>query len=99
MRKLRKAAIVAVAIGSIGFLGAGSAHADGGGMGGGMGGGKFKITQGSKCRSHDLNVDVLGEVGILNGVLGNALNGEGDAGGQSTKMGSSMGCNNSAFDA
>ncbi|ANZ15199.1 hypothetical protein ACH4YO_16710 [Streptomyces noursei] len=92
MRKLYKAAVLAAAIGSVGFLGAGTANADGG-----MGGGKFDIKQGSQCRSHDLNVDVLGEVGILNGLLGNALNGEGSPGAQSTHMGSSMGCNNSAF--
>ena len=89
MRKLHKAAVVAVALGSIGFLGAGTAYAGGGGQ--------FGIGQGSSCRSHDLNVDVLGEVGVLNGVLGNALNGEGNAGAQSTPIGSSMGCNNSAF--
>ncbi|MFJ9849616.1 hypothetical protein [Streptomyces sp. NPDC101150] len=88
MRKLHKAAVVAVTLGSIGFLGAGTAFAGGGGVG---------VGQGSSCRSHDLNVDVLGEVGVLNGVLANALNGEGAAGAQSTPIGSSMGCNNSAF--
>jgi hypothetical protein len=93
MRKLQKAAVLVAALGSIGLLGAGTAHADGGhGKGG-----KFDIKQGSSCRSHDLNVDVLGEVGIANGLLGNALNGEGSPGAQSTTMGSSMGCNNSAF--
>jgi hypothetical protein len=30
-------------------------------------------------------------------VLGNALNGEGNPGAQSTDIGSTMGCNNSAF--
>ncbi|MGW1378200.1 hypothetical protein ACWD6P_28560 [Streptomyces sp. NPDC002446] len=92
MRKLQKAAVVVAALGSIGLLSAGTAYADGG-----KGGNKFDIKQGSSCRSHDLNVDVLGEVGILNGLLGNALNGEGPAGAQETKLGSSMGCNNSAF--
>ncbi|GGU51466.1 hypothetical protein GCM10010211_15180 [Streptomyces albospinus] len=94
MRKLYKAAVVAAAIGSVGFLGAGTANATGHGGGGG---GEFDIKQGSQCRSHDLNVDVLGEVGILNGLLGNALNGEGSPGAQSTHMGSSVGCNNSAL--
>ncbi|WP_043267770.1 hypothetical protein [Streptomyces sp. CT34] len=93
MRKLYKAAVVAAAIGSVGFLGAGTANA----RGGGLGGGEFNIKQGSQCRSHDTNVDVLGEVGILNGLLGNALGGEGNPGGQSTRMGSTMGCDNSAF--
>ncbi|MEU9121273.1 hypothetical protein AB0C96_15705 [Streptomyces sp. NPDC048506] len=91
MRKLQKAAVVAAALGSVAILGAGTAQADG------RGGNDFKIGQGSSCRSHDLNVDVLGEVGVLNGVLGNALNGEGPAGAQSTPIGSSMGCNNSAL--
>ncbi|GAU68793.1 hypothetical protein SSP35_09_00360 [Streptomyces sp. NBRC 110611] len=88
MRKLHKAAVVAAVLGSVGFLGGGTAHADGKGG--------FMMHQGSSCKSHDLNVDVLGEVGIANGLLGNALNGEGPAGAQSTKMGSSMGCNNMA---
>ncbi|MFF2807718.1 hypothetical protein ACFVT2_11095 [Streptomyces sp. NPDC058000] len=89
MHKLYKAAVLAAALGSIGVLGAGTAHA------GGRGGNDFKIGQGSSCRSHDLNVDVLGEVGILNGLLGNALNGEGSPGAQATSMGSRIGCDNS----
>ncbi|MFE1773103.1 hypothetical protein [Streptomyces sp. NPDC059008] len=95
MHKLRKAAVVAAVLGSVAFLGAGSASADGGKH---RGGNEFNIKQGSSCRSHDLNVDVLGEVGILNGVLGNALGGEGSPGAQSTTMGSSMGCNNAFAD-
>ncbi|MEU9121277.1 hypothetical protein AB0C96_15725 [Streptomyces sp. NPDC048506] len=91
MRKLQKAAVVAATLGSVAILGAGTAYADG------HGGNQFDIKQGNSCRSHDLNVDVLGEVGILNGVLGNALNGEGAPGAQSTRIGSSMGCNTSAF--
>ncbi|MGG7572303.1 hypothetical protein [Streptomyces sirii] len=55
------------------------------------------LKQMTSCRSHDLNVDILGQVGLLNGALGNALNGEGDPGAQRTKQGSSMGCNNNAF--
>ncbi|WP_369271885.1 hypothetical protein AB5J55_19280 [Streptomyces sp. R11] len=98
MHKLRKAAVVAVAIGTVGFLGAGTATADGGHGGhGGKDGGKFSVLQSSNCKSHDLNVDVLGQVGVLNGLLGSALNGEGDPGAQDTHLGSSMGCNNSAF--
>ncbi|CAM5587878.1 MULTISPECIES: hypothetical protein [Streptomyces] len=94
MRKLRNVAVLVVALGSIGLVG-GTAHADG--HGGKDGGDKFKITQSSSCRSHDLNLDVLGEVNLLGGVLGNALNGEGNPGAQSTDIGSTMGCNNSAF--
>ncbi|MFG2285072.1 hypothetical protein ACGFOU_03215 [Streptomyces sp. NPDC048595] len=55
------------------------------------------LKQMTSCRSHDLNVDILGQVGLLNGALGNALNGEGDPGAQHTKQGSSMGCNNNAL--
>ena len=94
MHKLRKAAVVVVAIGTAGLLGAGTATADGHG---GKGGDKVSVLQSSNCRSHDLNLDVLGQVGILNGALGSALNGEGDPGAQDTHLGSSMGCNNSAF--
>ncbi|MER5943740.1 hypothetical protein ABT121_41360 [Streptomyces sp. NPDC001928] len=97
MHKLRKAAVLVVAIGTVGFLGAGSATADGHGGQGGKGGDKFSVLQSSNCKSHDLNVDVLGQVGVLNGLLGSALNGEGNPGAQDTHLGSSMGCNNSAF--
>ncbi|MEU5303895.1 hypothetical protein ACH4YO_28250 [Streptomyces noursei] len=89
MYKLHKAAVLAAALGSIVAFGAGTAHA------GGRGGNDFKFSQHSECRTHDLNVDVLGEVGILNGVLGNALNGEGSPGAQATSMGSRIGCDNS----
>ncbi|MFD7164833.1 hypothetical protein [Streptomyces violascens] len=91
--KLRKAAVLVAALGSLGMLAAGTAQADDGGKGGDQ----FKIGQSSNCKSHDLNVDVLGQVGILNGLLGNALNGEGNPGAQNTHIGSSMGCNNSSF--
>jgi hypothetical protein len=91
MHKLRKAAVLVVTLGSVGLLGAGTAAADQGGKDGG----KFSALQSSSCKSHDLNLDVLGQVGILNGLLGNALNGEGNAGGQDTHLGSTMGCNNS----
>lgn len=56
-----------------------------------------KIAQHTMCRSHDMNLNVLGQVGLLNGVLGNALNGEGSPGKQGTHQGSRMGCNNSAL--
>ncbi|ANZ15193.1 hypothetical protein ACH4YO_16740 [Streptomyces noursei] len=57
---------------------------------------EVSIKQNTQCRSHDLNVNVLGQVGLLNGVLGNALNGEGEAGKQGTRQGSNMGCDNGA---
>ncbi|UQA98198.1 single stranded DNA-binding domain-containing protein [Streptomyces halobius] len=57
---------------------------------------RVDVRQQTRCRSHDMNIDILGSVGILNGVLGNALNGEGSPGGQKTRQGSHMGCNNVA---
>ncbi len=90
MHKLRKAAVLVAALSSVGLMTAGTAHADGGGQGN-------TIQQSTTCKSHDLNIDILGVVGLLNGVLGSALNGEGDAGSQGTQLGSTMGCNNTAF--
>ncbi|WP_405593134.1 hypothetical protein [Streptomyces sp. NBC_01092] len=97
MHKLRKAAVVVVALGSAGLLSTGTAAAHGNDDHGGKGGGHYSVLQSSNCKSHDLNLNILGQVGILNGLLGNALNGEGDAGAQKTHQGSTMGCNNSAF--
>lgn len=89
MRKLHKAAVVAAMVGATGFLGAGTAFAGGPG---------FDVDQSTTCRSHDLNVDVLSNIGVLNGLLGNALNGEGNPGQTVQDQGSSMGCSNSAFE-
>jgi hypothetical protein len=90
MRKVQTAAVVAAMIGTIGFVGAGTASAHDGGPG-------VTVGQSTQCKSHDLNLDVLGEVGVLNGALGNVLGGEGNPGGQASSLGSSMGCSNSAF--
>ncbi|POX64871.1 hypothetical protein C3492_03800 [Streptomyces sp. Ru62] len=92
MHKVRMAAVLVAAFGSLGLLGAGAAHAD---QGWGKGGDKFDVKQSSTCSSHDLNLDILGEVGIGNGLGGNLLNGEGNPGAQATHIGSTMGCNNS----
>ncbi|MEW2509111.1 hypothetical protein [Streptomyces sp. NPDC046870] len=92
MHKIRMAAVLVAAIGSVGLLGTGAAHA---GQGWGKGGDKFDVEQRSTCRSHDLNLDILGEVGIGNGLGGNLANGEGNPGAQATHLGSTMGCNNS----
>ncbi|WP_438483701.1 hypothetical protein [Streptomyces sp. S186] len=89
MRKLHKAAVVLATLGTLGAFGAGTAYA------GGHGESQSGVSMGNQCRSHDLNVDVLGEVGIVNGLLGSALGGEGSPGAQSTTMGSDMGCNDS----
>ncbi|MFE5816788.1 hypothetical protein [Streptomyces sp. NPDC056479] len=94
MHKLRKAAVLVAALGSVGLLGAGAAHADGDF---GKKGSDISVLQSSSCKSHDANVDILGQVGIANGLGGNLLNGEGSPGAQETSLGSSMGCDNSAF--
>ncbi|MER6048419.1 hypothetical protein ABT168_13325 [Streptomyces sp. NPDC001793] len=94
MRKLQKAAVLVAILGSVSLLGFGTANAAGGRQGG-KGDGGFNIRQGSQCRSHDENVNVLGEVGILDGALGDALGGEGSPGAQNTTMGSNIGCNDS----
>ena len=78
MRKVQKAAAVIAILGSIGFAGIGTASAS---------------SSSTVCKSHDLNADVLGEVGVLNGVAGNLANGEGSPGGQATNVGSQAGCN------
>ncbi|MEV5873673.1 hypothetical protein AB0L75_05450 [Streptomyces sp. NPDC052101] len=71
MRKLGKAAAAAVIIGSVSFIATGATTAQG-----------AVSMRGGGCT----NVDVLGEVGVANGLLGNLLNGEGDPGAQSTQF-------------
>ena len=92
MHKLRKAAVLVAALTTVGLVGAGTAQADQGPRGNDV-----KVQQSTTCKSHDLNLDILGVVGILNGLLGSGVNVEGDAGAQSTHLGSTMGCNNTAF--
>ena len=87
MRKLHKAAVVVTVLGSAGLLGASTAYAASE-----PGGGHDPNIQGGSCRSHDLNIDILGQVGFLNGLLGNALNGEGAPGAQISRLGAGMGC-------
>lgn len=89
MRKLQKVAVVAAMVGATGFMGAGTAFA-----GGGPG---IDVDQHVKCKSHDLNLQVLGNISALNGLLGNALNGEGNPGATAQNQGSRMGCSPSAF--
>lgn len=96
MRKIQKVALVAAMLGSLGFAGAGTAFAGEHGDDGGYGGG-YEVSQSTQCESHDLNVDILGEVGLLDGLAGDLLNGKGNSGAQATSQGSTMGCNESAF--
>lgn len=80
MRKLPKAAVAAAVIALVGFIGTGSASAAPSAPAGHGGGGG--------CKSHDMNIDILGQVGILNGLAGNLLNGEGNPGAQVAPVGS-----------
>ncbi|UQA95042.1 hypothetical protein [Streptomyces halobius] len=91
MRKLQKAAFVGAVLGSVGSLGAGTALAHGE-----AGAHDTDIGQSTHCRTHDMNIDILGAVGALNGTLGNAANGEGSPGAQPANMGSKMSCDNNA---
>ncbi|GAO08693.1 hypothetical protein TPA0598_04_03290 [Streptomyces lydicamycinicus] len=78
-------AVAASALAVVAMIGAaGGAFADDG-----LGGGKLNNRHGHWCKTHDLNIDILGQVGLLNGLLGNALNGEGNPGAQFDGVGSS----------
>ncbi|MGW1542268.1 hypothetical protein ACWCPM_18875 [Streptomyces sp. NPDC002309] len=80
MRRFHKAAVATVIISSLGFLGVGTATAA-----------AAQGPHGGGCRSHDLNIDILGQVGILNGLGSNLINGEGSPGAQFTDIGSECG--------
>jgi hypothetical protein len=101
MRKLSKVAVVAAMLGTAGFAGAGTAFADAPAdapFGGPMGGGPdISVSQNVKCVSHDLNVGVLSNLSILNGLGGNLANGEGNPGLTQQHQGSEMGCSPSVF--
>lgn len=91
MRTFHKAVLVGAVLGSVGSLGSGTAFAHG------EPGHDLDISQGIECRSHDMNIEVLGSVGALTGLAGNLLNGEGNPGAQQSRLGSEMGCSNQAF--
>ncbi|MEU1401765.1 hypothetical protein ABZ471_05245 [Streptomyces sp. NPDC005728] len=88
MRKLHKAAVAAAIIASVGSIGTGTATATAHSAVSMKGGG---------CKSHDLDLDLLGEVNVLGGVAGNLLNGEGNPGAQFTHVGSEMGCDHGGW--
>ncbi|KUM97071.1 hypothetical protein AQI95_42235 [Streptomyces yokosukanensis] len=69
MRNIQKAAVAAAIIAGASLVGTGPANA--------------LTTE----RMHPSGgcIDILGEVGVLNGLLGNLLNGEGSPGGQGTQ--------------
>ncbi|MER7838274.1 hypothetical protein ABTY98_20870 [Streptomyces sp. NPDC096040] len=77
MNSFRKVAVAAAIISGVSFVAISPANAQ-----------AAERMQGGGCRSHDLNIDILGEVGILNGLGGDLINGEGGPGGQFTDIGS-----------
>ncbi|EST29464.1 hypothetical protein [Streptomyces roseochromogenus] len=83
MRKLSKAAVAAAVIASVGFIATGT--------GTGIATAQGAVMHRGGCDTDDLNLDVLGEVGVANGLLGNLLNGEGDPGAQETHVGTTCG--------
>ncbi|MFD8819070.1 hypothetical protein ACFV23_48210 [Streptomyces sp. NPDC059627] len=92
MRTFHKAVLVGAAVlGSVCSIGGTTAFAHG------EPGHDIDVTQGTECRSHDMNIEVLGSVGALTGLAGNLLNGEGNPGAQQNHLGSDMGCNNQAL--
>ncbi|MFF6980679.1 hypothetical protein ACFZAV_23905 [Streptomyces sp. NPDC008343] len=77
MRKLQKAAVAAAMVGTLSLIATGTATAlpaDDHGHG--------------HCKSHDLNIDILGQVGVLPGLAGNLVNGEGNPGAMYNDVGS-----------
>lgn len=97
MRKLSKVAVVAAMLGTAGFAGAGTAFADapyGGPTGGGP---DIHVGQSVDCTSHDLNLGILSNLSLLNGLGGNLANGEGNPGVTRQNQGSEMGCSPAAF--
>jgi hypothetical protein len=91
MRTFHKAVLVGAILGGVGSLGGNTAFAHG------EPGHDVDVTQGIECRSHDMNIEVLGSIGALTGLAGNLLNGEGNPGAQPNRLGSEMGCSNRAF--
>ncbi|GHE09671.1 hypothetical protein GCM10010339_62830 [Streptomyces alanosinicus] len=69
MRNIQKAAVAAALIAGASFMGTGPANA---------------LTA-ERMHPSGGCVDVLGNVGVLNGLLGNLINGEGSPGGQGTE--------------
>ncbi|MFF4112293.1 hypothetical protein ACFY0P_02245 [Streptomyces sp. NPDC001714] len=91
MRTFQKAVLAGAAVlGSVCSVGCNTAFAHS------EPGHDIDVTQGNECRSHDMNIDVLGNIGALTGLAGN-LNGEGNPGAQQNHLGSDVSCSNQAF--
>ncbi|MFB7511048.1 hypothetical protein [Streptomyces broussonetiae] len=76
MRTISKAAVAAAVIAGVSVMTIGPASAQ-----------TAETLRGGGCRNHDLNIDIIGNLGIANGLAGNLLNGEGSPGGQDTDFG------------
>ncbi|MCD9875716.1 hypothetical protein [Streptomyces guryensis] len=95
MRKPRKTVVVAVLLGTVGFLGAGTAYAHGDGQKHGHGHARehhgresqtIRVNQSTTCTVTEDNSDVQGETA--------AFGPDGRPDTQNTNVGSSLGCNN-----
>ena len=97
MRKPRKTVVVAVLLGTVGFLGAGTAYAHGDGHGSKHGQGHsrehhghesqtIRVNQSTTCTVTEDNSDVQGETA--------SFGPDGRPATQNTNVGSSLGCNN-----
>lgn len=93
MRKLHKVVVVVAALGSVSFIGAGTASAGGWGRGGHG----FDIKQINLCRSHDVDLGLADNIALLPGAFANIFGGHGSPGAQLTRVGSNVSCHNSAF--
>jgi hypothetical protein len=89
MRKLQKVALVAAMAGAAGFIGAGTAAADGKPG--------VDIKQSVACRGHDTNLSVL-DISALNGaILAGAIGNDGGVGNTDGREGSVHTCTASAL--
>ncbi|MFD4261688.1 hypothetical protein ACFWR9_29685 [Streptomyces sp. NPDC058534] len=91
MRKIQKAALVVAMLGSVSALGAGTAMADGGDA-------KFDV-KGGGCYVYGDTNQLIGNVGVLNGVVGGLLTfgNEGDHGTQENETGHKVDCSTKGF--
>ncbi|MFJ7078112.1 hypothetical protein [Streptomyces sp. NPDC098781] len=78
MRKLQKAAVAAAMVGTLSLIATGTASAQPAYDGHGHGG----------CKSHDFNLELLSNIGVLPGLAGNLANGEGNPGAMYNDIGS-----------
>jgi hypothetical protein len=85
---LAAAMVTLVAAGAALFSGSALANDDG------KKHGKIDIDQVNACHTEDVNVAALNNVGVLNGLLGNAVGGKGSPGAQAFDQGGTVSCAN-----